>query len=208
MTERRFKPLAMLLPVIALLMALCGCLGRSQPPRFYLMTPISSIPAEGTAAGIKEGLRIGVGPIFIPEYVDRAQIVTRLSSHELALAEFNQWSEPLKESIPRILGENLSSLLSTDYIYMYPWLGSIPIDYQIWMDITRLDAELEGTAVLTARWRLLPGDSKEILLVKYSTITQPTGGADYADLVAAESKALAQLSREIAAAITSLAKSK
>lgn len=204
MTAIFFRQLALALSLITLL-PLCGCLGRSQPARFYLLAPIASIPPEEAAAEMKEGLRIGVGPLFIPEYVDRSQIVTRLSSHELALAEFNQWSEPLKESIPRTLGENLSSLLSTNYIYMYPWLGSTPIDYQIEMYITRFDAELGGNAILIARWTLLSGENKQVLLVKHSTITQPTGGADYADLVAAESQVLEQLSREIAAAIKAIA---
>jgi hypothetical protein len=140
--------------------------------------------------------------------VDRPQIVTLVGPHELDLAEFDQWSEPLKDSVPRTLGENLSALLFTQHIYHYPWTGSANIDYQIEVDITRFDADLGGNAELTARWTLLSGENKQVLLVKHSTITRPTGGAGYEELVAAESGALEQLSREIAAAIKLLAKSK
>jgi uncharacterized lipoprotein YmbA len=190
------------------LMALCGCLGRSQPTRFYLLQPISSIPAGKTDVEKAQGMRIGVGPLSIPEYVDRPQIVTLVGPHELDLADFDQWSEPLQESVPRTLGENLSTLLSTQHIYLYPWKGSMPIDYQIEVDIIRFDATRGGDAVLNARWTILAGDSKEILVRKHSAVTQEAGGLGYEDLVAAESRLLETLSREMAAAIKSIAQSK
>ena len=207
MATRRFKPLAIVLPVITLI-ALCGCLGRSQPTRFYLLQPISSMPAEKAAAGKVEGMRIGVGPLTLPEYVDRPQIVTLLGPHELDLADFDQWSEPLKESVPRILGENLSILLSTQHIYLYPWTGSTPLNYQIEVNVTRFDAARGGDAVLHARWTILAGDGKEILVRQNSAITQEAGGMGYEALVAAENQVLEKLSREIAAAIKSIGQGK
>lgn len=207
MATRRFKPLAMALPVITL-MALCGCLGRSQPTRFYLLQPISAIPAEKTAAVKIQGMHIGVGPITIPEYVDRPQIVTMVGPHEIVLADFDHWSEPLKESVPRTLGENLSALLSTQHMYLYPWIGSASLDYRIEVDVTRFDATQDGDATLNARWTILAGHSKEILVRKHSVITQEAGGTGYAALVAAESGALEQMSREIAAAIKAIAQDK
>ncbi len=190
------------------LISVCGCLGRSQPTRFYLLQPISGIPAEKTAAVKLEGMRIGIGPVTIPEYVDRPQIVTLVGPHELVLADFDQWSEPLKESVPRTLGENLSALLSTQHMYLYPWTGSANIDYQIEVDVTRFDAAQDGDAALNARWTILAGNSKEILMRKHSVITQEAGGIGCAALVAAESGALEQLSREIAAAIKAIAQDK
>jgi len=190
------------------LISLCGCLGRSQPTRFYLLQPITASPPAAPAAGKVEDMRIGVGPITLPEYVDRPQIVTLVGPHELDLAEFDQWSEPLKDSVPRTLGENLSALLSTQHIYLYPWTGSANIDYQIEVDMTRFDASLGGDAVLNARWTILAGNSQEILLRKNSAITQEAGGIGYEALVAAESRVLEQLSREIAASIKSIASGK
>ena len=121
MTAICSKRLAALLSLV-ILIPVCGCLGRSQPTRFYLLQSIAGIPAEKTAEGKSDGLRIGVGPLTIPEYVDRPQIVTLVGPHELDLADLDQWAEPLKESVPRVLGENLSILLSTQHIYLYPCL--------------------------------------------------------------------------------------
>jgi hypothetical protein len=190
------------------LIPLCGCLGRSQPTRFYLLQPLCSVPAEKTAALKLEGMHIGVGPITLPEYVDRPQIVTLVGPHQLDLADFDQWSEPLRESVPRILGDNVSALLSTQHIYLYPWTGSLQIDYQVEVDINRFDTTHGGEAVMNARWTILEGNSKEILVRKHAVITQVADGTGYAALVAAESRLLETLSREIAAAIKAIAQKK
>jgi uncharacterized lipoprotein YmbA len=84
----------------------------------------------------------------------------------------------------------------------------MPIDYQIEVDIIRFDATRGGDAVLNARWTILAGDSKEILVRKHSAVTQEAGGLGYEDLVAAESRLLETLSREMAAAIKSIAQGK
>jgi hypothetical protein len=201
------KRLAALLSLV-ILIPVCGCLGRSQPTRFYLLQSISGIPAEKTAVLKREGMHIGVGPITLPEYVDRPQIVTLVGPHELALADFDQWAEPLKESVPRILGENVSALLATQHVYVYPWTGSTPLDYQIEVDVTRFDAARSGEAMLNARWTILSGNSKEILMRKNSVITEESGGPGYDALAAAESRLLEKLSREIAVAVKSIAKGK
>jgi uncharacterized lipoprotein YmbA len=52
------------------------------------------------------------------------------------------------------------------------------------------------------------GDGKRMLASKKSTLTEAVGGQDYKSLVAAQSRALGHLSREIAETIRTLAKSR
>jgi uncharacterized lipoprotein YmbA len=59
-----------------------------------------------------------------------------------------------------------------------------------------------GDAVwLEVRWSILRGPEKKLLKTNRSSIREPVSGADYADLVAAQSRALAKLSQEIAEVI-------
>jgi len=55
--------------------------------------------------------------------------------------------------------------------------------------------------VLVVKWGLFEGQGKKLLVGKRATFKEPTGAATYEALVAAESKAVAALSREIAEAI-------
>lgn len=187
------------------LMILGGC-ATTEPSRFYLLHPIASSEQEAQVVKEERGVTVVVGPVELPEYLDRPQIVTRVGKNELMLAEFDQWAESLNPNILRVLAENLSILLSTDWIFMYPWTRSSKIDYQIELLVIRFDGTLGDSVILDALWAILKGDSREVLLTSKSTLKQSTGEQGYSALVSAKSKVLADLSREIADAIRSLLK--
>jgi uncharacterized lipoprotein YmbA len=74
----------------------------------------------------------------------------------------------------------------------------LPIDYQIMVHVIRFDGKPGDRAWLTARWSIVQGQDREILEVKRSSIQEPVEGGSYEDLVAAQSRALAKLSQEMA----------
>ena len=173
-----------------------GC-GTSPTPNFFHLEK----NADVTLTGIERGTAIGVGPVTIAQYLDRPQIVTRAGSHRLLMSEFNRWSEPLKNSISRVISVSLSTQLQTTRVYLIPRRNkSIPLDYQVAIDIARFDGELGSDARLVARWSLYDTDNK-VILTKVSIISVASEGTDFESLVAAENRALQRLSIEIAEAI-------
>ncbi|MDT7043114.1 PqiC family protein [Candidatus Nitronereus thalassa] len=188
--------------VILVCLSLGGCTATSQPSKFYLLNSYSS--TKQAIAKAPEGLAVGVGPLTIPEYVDRPQIVTRVSTNELSLAEFHKWAEPLKDNIPQVLIDNLSVLLKTDHVVSYPWKRTTSIEYQVAIDITRFDATADGEAHLTARWYLYGEDTRTILDTHNSHLTAPLQGPDYASIVAALNRTLDELSQSIATSIVNV----
>jgi len=184
---------------MAMLLTLSGCGASTQPPKFYLLNSLSA--SEQAVAQASLGLAIAVGPIKIPEYVDRPQIVTRISKNELALAEFHKWAEPLKDNIPQVLADNLSVLMKTDQIALYPWKRTTPVDYQVTIDITRFDTSSDAEAHIVARWQVFGEDTRQILASKKSHFTAPLQGADYHSIVSALNQTLADLSLAIATSI-------
>ena len=136
--------------------------------------------------------------------MNRPQIVTRTGKNELRLAEFAQWAEPLRSNVSRVLIENLSVLLGTDQVILFPKRVPIPIDYQVAVKVTRFDVVSGGSAQLDARWAIFAEGGKPLLRKGQSSFSEPVGGPDYAAMVAAESRALEALSRELAGAIKDL----
>ena len=118
----------------------------------------------------------------------------------LNLGEFNHWAAPLKESVLRVLAENLSALIPTDRVLTFPWPRPATIDDQIIIDLIRFDGTLGGEVVLLARWRILDKDGKERLM-KRSHYHTASGTQDYEAMVNAMSRMLESLSREIATAL-------
>ena len=179
-----------------IILVFSGC-GTSPKPDFYHLE--QSVSTQLT--GLERGVAIGIGPVNMAPYLDRPQIVTRAGNHKLELSEFNRWSEPLKSSVSRVIAVKLSNLLETNRVFLLPRREkSIPLDYQVTIDIARFDGELGGDANLTARWTIYDNSEKAIL-TKVSIITEASGGEGFEHLVAAENRALQMLSREIAEAI-------
>jgi uncharacterized protein len=114
---------------------------------------------------------------------------------------------PFKDNFINVLADNIGSLLSTERIYLFPWRQSVPIDYQVTADVVRCDGRLGDTAWLETRWSISKGPEKKLLKASRSSISEPVTGADYGNRVAAQSRALAKLSQEIAAAIQQAGKS-
>jgi uncharacterized lipoprotein YmbA len=184
----------------ALLIGMSGCAGSSPPARLYVLTPRPEAAVTPAGAEAACGATLGVGPVRLPGLLDRPQIVTRRGADEIDRAEFDRWAEPLTESVPRVLAENLAALWRTECVAIFPWDPAQAVQYQLVVTVIRFDGVMGGDVVLDARWRILATDGKE-LAVSRSVLTQPTGKTGFQAVVTAMSRALAALSREIAAEI-------
>jgi uncharacterized protein len=199
----RVKHFFCILPVIMAIVAifLGGCLSRSQTPRFYALSPMQQDQEFSKRKSPAQNAVIGIGPIKLADYLDQSNLVTRTSDNQIIKAEYDRWAGSFKDDFINVLADDIGFLLATDRIHRYPWSPSVPIDYQIAVDVIRLDGRLGDSAWLEARWSILKWPEKKLLKIKRSTIREPVTGADYAALVAAQSRAVAKLSQEIAEAI-------
>ena len=177
-----------------------GC-AKSKPARFYTLSSGVRLREGEPAISRGNDLSLAIGPVALPEHLDRPQMVTRIGENRFILAEFDRWAEPLVRSFPRVLAENLSTLLSTDRVVVIPRKTSKPIDYKITIDVIRFDGVLGKDASLIARWAILGADGNEIVPMKKSSFVVKTRREDYEGLVAAMSEAVGELSREIASVI-------
>jgi hypothetical protein len=103
-----------------------------------------------------------------------------------------------------VLAENISLLLATDQVAVYPWEVDFKPQYRIALDIRYFEGQLGENVFLDVVWRVSDQASQKILATKSSVINETLASADYEALVAAKSQALAQLSREIAQEILKL----
>lgn len=180
--------------LITLLLASCA---KGPPPTFYLL----DVAAPKQLPGFERGVAIGVGPVETARYLDRNQIVSRTEGASLDLSEQHQWAEPLKAGFTRALLINLGLGLNSNRIYEMPMRRRRPLDFQIPVDVLRFDGVLGEEVVLSARWAVLSGDGKRVLVSKVSRYIEPTRGPGFDAFVAAQSRALSQLADEIVATI-------
>lgn len=185
-----------------ILFFLAGC-ASTQPTRFYALNAI--VPPGDYRKPVSENTdAVGIRLVSIPDYLDRPHIMSRTSQNQLKLSDFEKWAGSLKQDISRVLAENLSFLLSTDHIYMYPWKQAVPVAYLVEVDITRFDGMLGGSVSLKAQWTISGNDGRQLLATNRSDFSEQVDERSYEALVAAESRLLAKLSGEIADAIKSV----
>ncbi|MDX2423282.1 MAG: PqiC family protein [Amphritea sp.] len=189
--------------LIANMFTLNSC-GTTPPSRFYMLEPMLSTEAIKASAGRKTDAHIGIGPVKFAGYLDTTRIVTRQEGTEIKLSETHRWAEPLNNNFARILAQNLSILMATDKVSLYPSRNWSEIDYQILVSVWQMDASKQGTVTLVANWGIRGKGDHELFTMKKSTFsTDVESTASYDDIVRALSKTVELLSREIAEAVES-----
>jgi uncharacterized protein len=210
MSTRSVHSLLVAIAAVAAL-GLSAC-GSDKPTRLYMLSP----NAAASAPVSPDGIPIGVGPITLPKYLDRPQMVVGTSANQLSQANLDQWGGDLNDNITRVLATNLSNLLGTERVSLYPWKDRAPVAYQVTMDITQFEVGADGAAELTAFWSITNPADGTVLTMRRSSYRNPVGSSTaaspasgssspaYDSVAAAMSRDLDSLSQDIAKAILGL----
>ena len=69
--------------ILSLALIVGGCAGNSPPSRFYLLSAMAPTDAAPHSTTV-----VGVGPVRLPGYLERDQIVSRSNTNSLRVDEF------------------------------------------------------------------------------------------------------------------------
>ena len=174
---------------------LLGC-AHTPTPHYYVLSAVAGAASDK----LRSGPRIGLGPVTLPDYLDRPQIVTRATSSRLELSNSHRWAEPLAASFTRTLLANLERELPDANIVVHPWRSSLTITRQVQVEITRFDGDADGAFHLSARWSVSKPDERDASPTQRSDIDIPLTAIpdDYDALVSAANRAVAALAATIA----------
>jgi uncharacterized lipoprotein YmbA len=185
--------------IVSLTMLLAACLSSSPPSRFYTLQAEESAGDAG-AVVIGSGW-VGVGPIGLPSYLDRPQIVTRGEGHRLVVHEFDRWADPLRGRVLDVLMENVVALSKSKRVTPYPWPADLQPDRRVMGEIAAFEAGPDGEVLMKVRWLVqVPGkpDAVQVHTGEYREAAPP---GDFDAIAAAMSRALARWSLDIATAL-------
>ncbi|MBP0595909.1 membrane integrity-associated transporter subunit PqiC [Paraburkholderia sp. LEh10] len=183
---------ACLCVVAVTLLAACS----SPRSSFYTLTSDAALDSTGAPLPVS----VVVGPVTIPELVDRPQFVTRVSRNEVRLNEFARWGEPLRSGVADVIAADLSRLLGSPRVSVSSQTVAGTEACRVRVDILQFDSMPGDAVAIDALWTVRV-TGRTALLTGRSTVREQVQGTDDAALVAAHSRALASLSRDIAAAI-------
>ncbi|MGA8644422.1 PqiC family protein [Candidatus Binatus sp.] len=175
--------------------------------KFYLLTPTAdtatatsgTVPAQSSS----DNFTLGLGPIKLPPYLDRPEVVTRAAPNRLELSKEDRWGESLQNGFTRAMERDLAAQ-SGAAVIVFPWYNTVHIDMQVQIDVFRFETDSQGVATLSAKWTILDSTGKNILYTVETHLTQPSKPGDNTDAAAALSRDIGDLSGQIANMIQQL----
>lgn len=169
--------------------------------KFYLLTPTADTTAVATGTAQptsnQSNFTIGLGPIKLPPYLDRPEIVTRAAPNRLELSKEDRWGESVQHGFTSAMERDLAAQAGAAVI-AFPWYNTVHIDMQVQIDVYRFETDANGTATLSAKWTILDSTGKNILYTVESNLTQPSKPGDNTEAAAALSRTIGDLSAQIA----------
>jgi uncharacterized protein len=190
---------------LGMLVLFAGCVdigSQTAPSRFYVLSA-----TDPTTAPSPSGLSLLVGPVTLPRYLDRPQIVTRSNPNQLELAEYDRWGGRLDDNFARVLSQDISVHLNTSRVALFPRDQRSSDAVQISVDVSRFEkVGAHSDVELDAQWSISPPDRGAKPVIGTSRIRVRPSGDSFPEIVAAMSSAVDKLAQEIAEATTSLAR--
>ncbi len=169
---------------------------HSPQKNYYYLTAMdnSELNANNTASSNIIQV-IGIGPIEIPEYLSRSQIIDNQTNNTLVMANNAYWAEPLDKSIARVISLNLIHMNNARSFVDFPWRNDSKPRYSIRLHIDDLSRAGKNVKI-NATWELMDNGNKSNLLRKnFTHSTTADSGAKA--LALAYSKLLANLAEEM-----------
>ena len=175
---------------------LYGCIDIRPDTRYYTLSPTEPTDLQEP----QPKLTLGLGPIEIPDLIDRREIVVRRGAGRVDILPFDLWGGSTEEGIRNTLASDLSARLGTEQLLFYPFRGA-PLDWQASIEILDLSGTPNGSAELIALWSVTRPKSRTPTTIRRGSYTTPVSGSAIDQLVSSYSRLLGLLADDIAAQI-------
>jgi uncharacterized lipoprotein YmbA len=189
------------LPMVAVLLLAGACLEpRPITLRYYTLSsepPVAPVAREPMAA-------LGLGPVTLPPYLDRSELVTRVSPERVTFSSDDRWAAPLSAQFSRALADELRARVPAREVVSWPWPRDLAPPLAVAVQVQKFEAGVDGAAVLEARWTVTPGAGGAPLAAGETRVREVPATRDAAGSVGALGRAVGALARDVAGAVSAL----
>jgi len=189
---------------LLLVLMIYGCGVTSPAVSFYKLSSMygGNLPPAPDVNAREPA--IGIESVILSDYLERPQLTTRSGPNQVRIDEFHRWAGPLARDIQRVLAENLMAITGSHRIAQVPWANGFDPDIIVSMQVYAFEGFYDGAVRLLASVTITDRRSDSASTSWTVDLQEPAAGRDYADMVAAQSRLMAALSRQIAEAIAQL----
>lgn len=195
------RPFSRILIFFLLLGVFFGCRSVTPSVNYYVLNSLSAGESRAGIMDASQSRIVAVGPIQLPNYVNRIQMVRRDGSSELEISEFDRWADFPDRLVSAVLEDNLQALLPRARVVSHPLPVGLKPDVTVTVRFGELigsaDNEMRLRAMWTVRKESEPGAERSWR----TRLSEPIDGTGFKALADAHSRVLEMLCREIALAL-------
>lgn len=182
-------------PLAGLLLIGCAAAPPVQLYQLRSAPPLAAITPVASSAQWQL-----MQPVRVPEYLDRDALLLPQGQSGLLALSGHRWAESLRDSVPRVLHQDLAALLGEARVWTAPVPAGVAITRQLRVELLALEASADRRSVnLRARWSIVDPGVASSVRADAATLNIASAGADVDSLVAAHRLALWRLAERIAA---------
>ncbi|MDA0813385.1 MAG: PqiC family protein [Verrucomicrobia bacterium] len=187
---------------------LLGACSSTDPIRYYMLSADAAPQANSAST-----LVLGVGPVTIPEYLDRSELVFQSAPNRFEIPSQHRWAGSLREDVQRVFGSNLADQLRTTNVHYHPWDRRLQCEIAVSLSIVRFHSVTGEDAILEANWQIDRKGEKSENGADVSTESTlqgrllksvPLDGDGYEAVLTAQSRLLADAAEDLAGKIRSM----
>jgi len=192
--------LLILIPAL-LLSGVFGCRSITPPVNHYVLNSLADGEDVSEAMEEPRSRIVAVGPIQLPNYINRLQMVMLNGLNELEVSEFHRWADYPDRLVQQALEDNLQVLLPDARVVGQPLPAGLKPDVNVSVRFGELIGATDGKMRLRAFWTVRKEGEPATERTRRALISEPIAGTGFKALAAAHSRVLEMLCREIAATL-------
>lgn len=176
---------------------LVGCAGKAPPDHeLYLLRSDS---ANRFDAG-DQTATIGIGSLRVASYLDQTGLVLETSDGSINAGRYNQWAEPLRESLRAVLANDIANATGKPVRARSYGETNWKLHTKQLIDVSieQMHGTAQGQAMLVAYWAIIDPNARSIVSEHEFSATESLSTSGYPALVEAHKQLLQSLANKIA----------
>lgn len=167
--------------------------------QFYTLVP-AALPAPVATGGAQLRNNVAIGPVKMPEALDRTQMVVRKGPNRVEILDKHRWAGSLRSESARALAAGVGEQLPQTQVSVHDGQAGRHAAYRVAIDIERFDAVVNDSVTVQALWTIRQEGGKELGSGRFAA-SEPTGVGGYDTIAAAYAKVLTAMSVQLAEAL-------
>ena len=168
-----------------------GCWSSAEPV-FYALAPTHGSPASSSLRTVR------IQRPGLAGYLDRPEIVRRVTDYRLGVASNERWGEPLDAMLGRVLAEDVEQRVPGASVFTEDGAITQDPDATVEVDVRRFDVGSDGRAILWAEVAVARGSHQGPPASRSIQLGAAPASPATSALIATLSDLLGQLADQIA----------